>query len=415
MINIYFIANPIFFIITNSPIFFINSIQIINYWVYFFFPVAIILNIIINYLRFNSTNKLEKKITNIFYTLILTIIVLCLVIENNFLFLIMFELSLITIIIFISNLGKDKDKIPAIFFILLINTIGSIPFITFIFVNYKNSNSFSLIIILSLRWLNYINRYFQFFILNIIFFFKLPLIIFHFWLTKAHVRAPGPRSIVLASIILKLSSIGILKFSFMFIKIINKLIPILSFFFYLSSFIIPLFIIRCFDLKYIIALSSIIHISIIPILCYINNQVSIIRSVIIIVRHGLISSFLFFLITLIYEQTNNRSIEFCKSIESIDKQISIVLILFLFINFGLPPIIRFLTEVLTIYRIIKISILISIIVILSIVISNTILIFFSSKILIGKKYNIIKKETKITLIHLVFSNITILLILPFII
>lgn len=69
-----------------------------------------------------------------------------------------------------------------------------------------------------------------------------------------------------------------------------------------------------FDIKLIIALSSVVHIGIIIIGILSGRKLGIFGGLIIIISHGLVSSGLFYLVNMIYSQTNRRIIFINKGI-----------------------------------------------------------------------------------------------------
>lgn len=102
--------------------------------------------------------------------------------------------------------------------------------------------------------------------------------------------------------------------------------------------------IRYFDAKTLIAISSVLHMAMVTPMVIMKKSSTIMSSLIIISAHGLISYFLFFLITLSYEKKENRTRIFIKRIESRVKIIVTMLVVFIFFNLGLPPFINFLSE-----------------------------------------------------------------------
>jgi NADH-quinone oxidoreductase subunit M len=88
------------------------------------------------------------------------------------------------------------------------------------------------------------------------------LFFFHYWLPKAHVESISLGSIILAAVLLKMGSFGILIFSIIMksyfnLQLITFLVFILSIGFVLRNF----FILRQLDFKKIIAYFSISHIT----------------------------------------------------------------------------------------------------------------------------------------------------------
>lgn len=295
---------------------------------------------------FNFKNIFLKNSDFFFYYflfLLLFFFFFLLILSSSlFLFLTSLELRVIFIFFLMINFSKDLDKFYRALIIVFFNVVGSIPFMIFIFFfdfNYflrVNSNFFSCF---------YIKDHLILLFCTLVLILKLPVFLGHFWLTKAHVRAYGTCSMALASILLKIGSFGLLKF--------------IPFFFYddiLSSFIFSfcvvgsmffnLVIIRFVDIKFLIACSSVVHISLIFPSIYFRVSSGVLGSLLMIVGHGLVSLFLFFLVRVFYELSLNRSFDFNKSISSICFFSSFVMFFFIFLNVGLPPFGGFYREIL---------------------------------------------------------------------
>ena len=79
-----------------------------------------------------------------------------------------------------------------------------------------------------------------------------------------------------------------------------------------------------FDIKLIIALSSVIHIGIISIGILRGLKVGLLGGLLIMISHGLVSSGLFYLVNIIYRQTNRRNIFINKELINLIPLISIM-------------------------------------------------------------------------------------------
>ena len=79
-----------------------------------------------------------------------------------------------------------------------------------------------------------------------------------------------------------------------------------------------------FDIKLIIAISSVIHIGIISIGILRGLKVGLLGGLLIMISHGLVSSGLFYLVNIIYRQTNRRNIFINKELINLIPSISIM-------------------------------------------------------------------------------------------
>ena len=128
----------------------------------------------------------------------------------------------------------------------------------------------------------------------------------------------------MASVILKLGRCGILRLILIFK---NKFINLSYYLIIINLFGILILRIIClfqFDIKLIIALSSVIHIGIISIGISRGLKIGLLGGLLIIISHGLVSSGLFYLVNEIYKQTNRRIIFVNKGLINLIPSISII-------------------------------------------------------------------------------------------
>jgi NADH-quinone oxidoreductase subunit M len=137
---------------------------------------------------------------------------------------------------------------------------------------------------------------------------KVPLFPFHTWLPDAHVQAPTGGSVLLAAVLLKMGTYGLLRFS----------IPIAPLGF--QSFIPPLVILSLVgiiygafvafqqtDMKKLVAYSSVSHLGYVVLGICVTNSLGLTGAVLQMVNHGLSSGALFFLVGVLYEQRHSRN------------------------------------------------------------------------------------------------------------
>lgn len=122
---------------------------------------------------------------------------------------------------------------------------------------------------------------------------------------KAHVEAPVYGSMILAAILLKLGGYGLYRI-IMIVKINFILIEILISIGLVGSLLVSLLRIIQVDIKSLVAYSSVVHINLIMVSILILIKIGRLRSIIIIISHGVCSSGLFYMVNFYYERTSRR-------------------------------------------------------------------------------------------------------------
>jgi NADH-ubiquinone oxidoreductase chain 4 len=251
---------------------------------------------------------------------------------NFFFFSFFFELSIVPIILLVLGYGYQVEKISAIYYLIFYSFFTFFPFLFFyFFFDY----------FLVLVYFNFFVSPEFFFILIFGFLIKFPVYFLHFWLPKVHVESPTSGSILLAGLVLKLGVVGIFRslicISF-FCSYIFFIISILGILF--CSF----FCIFQWDVKCIIAYSSVVHISFLlfSFSCFILfcEFSGFLMSLV----HGYVSTILFFLVGEFYGINFRRLIYyfinfFCRNIF-----FCLFFSIFFFLNSGFPISLSFFSE-----------------------------------------------------------------------
>ncbi len=142
------------------------------------------------------------------------------------------------------------------------------------------------------------------------FIIKLPSVPFHTWLPDAHVEAPTPISMILAALLLKMGSYGLVRICMGFFP---------AFFAEYGNWIIALGAINivwgamaCLvqeDMKRIIAFSSVSHMGFILLAIGTLSNAAVNGAIFQMLSHGLISALLFFLVGTVYLRCHTRIIK----------------------------------------------------------------------------------------------------------
>lgn len=346
----------------------------------------LILLLILSLILFVAISKIieTQESNNIFFiSLCMYFIFLYLFSINNLInFYIMFELSVLPLIFLISYWGYSLERVKSMFYMFLYTFFFSFPFFI-VLVIYSNQLNFNILI--NREKSIEINLILYILMLGFML-VKIPMWGTHLWLMKAHVEASTEGSIILARIVLKLSGVA-------FIKIIFFLPPLSLKYNFLSSILISariigaiflsLYTLRQADLKLLVAISSVVHISFIFILFNFISYFRVNTLILVIVSHGLVSPIIFLFLGLIYEETSSRSILF----KGILKNIIFVRIVWFFIcifNIAVPVSINFIAEIFFFYASASFNLLICIISAILIFINGVFNIYAYCSITIGQ-------------------------------
>ena len=254
--------------------------------------------------------------------------------DNIILFYIFFEVSLIPIFYILLNYGYGSERLIATYYIIRYTIFGRVPFLFYILeLFYKKIYFFSFSI--------FLNNSFIIFFYSIIFLIKIPVFLIHSWLLKAHVESPTKGRILLARLLLKIGSYGLVRVFSICIYYWNILF-ILGIF---GSFLSAIFTLLCSDIKTIIAISRVVHISLSILACLSFKPESIVSLTLLSISHGFTSGSLFYLFGVLYIKIKSRS---CLLLKGFNNSLGLIWFIFCVINSGTPPFIGFWGE-LTIY------------------------------------------------------------------
>lgn len=178
---------------------------------------------------------------------------------------------------------------------------------------------------------------------------KIPMIPLHLWLPEAHVEAPTSVSIFLAAILLKLGSYGFLRLSLGFLPLgcHGLLLSLVMTLGIIGILWTSLACLTLWDMKKIIAYSSIGHMNLALLGLFSNNLFGLNGSIFFFISHGLISSGLFILIGILYDRYHTRIIKYFKGLVQLLPLFSLFFGFFTFANIAFPLTSGYLSEFFT--------------------------------------------------------------------
>jgi NADH-quinone oxidoreductase subunit M len=177
---------------------------------------------------------------------------------------------------------------------------------------------------------------------------KIPAFPFHTWLPDAHVEAPTAISVILAGVLLKMGTYGILRINY---GMLPEATADLAYWFLgaLGAFNIvygALCAMAQKDLKKLVAYSSISHMGYVMLGMASFTPQGIDGAVLQMFNHGTVTAMLFLLVGVIYDRAHHREIEGFGGLASIMPVYTGVTALAFFAALGLPGLSAFISEVL---------------------------------------------------------------------
>ncbi|MBE9173556.1 NADH-quinone oxidoreductase subunit M [Cyanobium sp. LEGE 06143] len=177
---------------------------------------------------------------------------------------------------------------------------------------------------------------------------KMPLVPFHTWLPDAHTQASTPVSVLLAGVLLKLGTYGLLRFGMgLFPEAWTVLAPGLAVWAAISVVFGSLAAIAQQDMKRMVAYSSVGHMGYILLAAAAASPVSLLGTEFQMVSHGLISALLFLLVGIVYRKTGSRDLAVLKGLLNPQRGLALtgsLMILAVMASAGMPGMAGFIAE-----------------------------------------------------------------------
>src|SRR4051812_14435980 len=179
---------------------------------------------------------------------------------------------------------------------------------------------------------------------------KVPLFPVHTWLPLAHTEAPTAGSVILAGVLLKLGTYGLLRLAVPiaspdavahFAPVIGALCVIGVIYGALVAWVQQ-------DIKKLVAYSSVSHLGFCVLGLFALNVIGIQGSVLYMINHGLSTGALFLCVGMIYDRYHTRDINELSGLARVMPKLAFFIVLFALSSIGLPGLNGFVSEFLTI-------------------------------------------------------------------
>jgi NADH-quinone oxidoreductase subunit M len=174
---------------------------------------------------------------------------------------------------------------------------------------------------------------------------KVPIFPLHTWLPDAHVEAPAAGSVILAGVLLKMGTYGLLRFCLpLFPQSAVKFAPYIAVLAVIGIIYGALVSMVQKDIKKLVAYSSVSHLGFVVLGIFALTIESVQGSVIQMINHGLSTGTLFLLVGMIYDRTHTREISDYGGIAKIVPLYSTALMIASLSSIGLPGLNGFIGE-----------------------------------------------------------------------
>ena len=269
-----------------------------------------------------------------------------------FLFYVFWEVMLIPMYFIIGIWGGDRKLYAAIKFVIY-TMVGSLLMIVAILYLYVRNHDATAVwtfdydtlarLVLSPR-----EQLFCFLAFALAFCIKVPLFPFHTWLPDAHVEAPTAGSVVLASVMLKFGTYGLLRYAIpLFPDAFVRCAPLLNVLAVIGIVYGSLVAFAQKDVKKLIAYSSVAHLGFVVLGLGMWNVKAVDGAMLINLAHGISTGGLFLCIGVIYERRHTRKIDEFGGLATIMPRYFGVFMVMTLASVGLPGTSGFVGEFLT--------------------------------------------------------------------
>ena len=266
-----------------------------------------------------------------------------------FLFFLFWEMTLIPMYFMIGMWGHERRIYAAIKFILY-TMAGSILMLVAILWVYQRAGTFDLLDIESMLragqfYFRPRTELFLFGAFFLAFAIKVPLFPLHTWLPDAHTEAPTAGSVILAGVMLKLGTYGILRFCLpLFPSAAHQMAPYIGLLAIVGIVYGALVATVQHDLKRLVAYTSVSHLGFVVLGLFAFNTVSVQGAIYQMLNHGVSTGALFLAVGMLYDRRHTHEI---KEYGGLATPMPVLMSFFLFIalsSLALPPLNGFIGE-----------------------------------------------------------------------
>jgi NADH-quinone oxidoreductase subunit M len=269
--------------------------------------------------------------------------------QDLFLFYVFWEVSLIPMYFLVGIWGHDRRIYAAVKFFLY-TFAGSVLMLAAIIYLYNRAGTFSYPAILAMLssgrlMFDSTEQLLLFLAFFIAFAIKVPLFPLHTWLPDAHVEAPSAGSVMLASVMLKMGTFGILHYCLpLFPSAARTCAPWIVVLAIIGIVYGALVSLVQPNMKKLVAYSSVSHLGFVVLGIFSFTQLGLDGAVYQMLNHGISTGALFVLVGLLYERNHSLAITDYGGVATVAPWLSTVFLITTLASIGLPMLNNFVGE-----------------------------------------------------------------------
>jgi NADH-quinone oxidoreductase subunit M len=311
-----------------------------------------------------------------------------------FLFYVFWEVMLVPMYFLIGVWGGQRRIYAAVKFFLY-TMVGSVLMLVAIIALYflNGATTFDFPAILANLQsgnlvLNPTQQYWLFLAFFFAFAIKVPLFPLHTWLPDAHVEAPTAGSVILAGVLLKMGTYGIVRFCLpMFPEATRELTPLISLLAVVGIVYGALVAMVQTDIKKLVAYSSVSHLGFVVLGIFALNEQGLQGAMYQMLNHGISTGALFLLVGMIYDRRHTRLIDEFGGLADPLPVFSTIFMIVTFSSIGLPMLNGFVGEFLILLGAFKANVTFAVIATSGVILSAVYMLWVYQRVIFGEVTN----------------------------
>lgn len=251
-------------------------------------------------------------------------------------FYVLYESALLPMFLLIGLGGSRPRKVRAAYLLVLYTLVGSLLMLPCVLIMYSQAGTTSFELLMHQDWAP-ARQLILWWGLFVAFAVKVPMMPVHLWLPEAHVEASTAGSVLLAGVLLKLGTYGLLRFSLpLFPEACSYYGPFVLVLSMLGIVYASLTTLRQVDLKKIVAYSSVAHMNLVVLALFTLNSLGTIGASFLMLAHGVTSPAMFLCVGSLYDRTHTKALKYLGGAATAMPIFSLFFFIFSLANMAMP-------------------------------------------------------------------------------